>query len=104
LAKSGTKPIATLSGHGRPKRNRAPKRPEDEIRGRPSVIGYQQRGVEIRPEVERRDAREQEAGDGELLGEDHQSVDRAGREQATPRGEIARPGHEEDRQDDGQDV
>jgi hypothetical protein len=95
--------MATLSGHGRPKRNRAP-----EARGRssrrPGVNANQQRGVEIRPQVERGDAREQQAGDGELLGEDHQPVDRAGREQPAPRREIARPGHEEDRQDDGQDV
>jgi hypothetical protein len=74
--------------------------PGEKARRRADVEAAQQRPVEPRREVEPGDPGEEQAGDREVLGELHQPVDARVGEGLEPDGEIARPDHEEDRQDD----
>jgi hypothetical protein len=70
---------------------------ENEIHGRAGIEGSHQREIELLAEVQAGDAREQETGNGELLREDHQPVDRRVGEELAPDREVTGPDQEEDR-------
>ena len=104
MEKSAPKPIATDFAGAAVEQAPGAEDAEGEGDDRAGVEGQKQPRVEDGAEVEVDERAEEQAGDGEALGEDHQPVDRAGGEDAGAGRGVAGADHQEDRQDDEQDL
>ena len=75
-------------------------KPGQKPRESPGIETAQQQQIKILLQIQRRDGAEQQAGNGEILGEFHQPVHAGIAEIAFPDRQIAKADHEENGQDD----